>query len=530
MSILVRQSKGDILADYPKIEENGGLHMKMTETSKEEETKENEKGGEKMEQPKEHIHRSDDGCSRLEYCPSEKEEKSHETSTSCDPKPNCVNDIDDTKADVALKGDLVLDFPGRDRNKGSIQETLVGIRQQDRNNISKDEIQSTIQSVQKRKVDHTKLEEDCSCSLKSNDDDDISYEDASDGCEAGEFAVSFEDINEKGKFVDVALENSSSDHSDNKKKVSTSVPLKKLWDRLIPEDKEGTNKSLLESRDSQDSLNRESTKVKKEGLSSNNIYPSPVTTDNCRDTIQSDSVSHNVTSNGMGEASQASGLVNMFKSFQQRRLRARTQIDPETLTEEEISKLHGDIRNEKSGMRPMNTKTIKGKDERNESDKIIEGIDNLKTAALAPGTFINKLIDPEDGEENLGFYRHVALTGDNGFDMNDKYMKPMKLNEEQQSFADFFEDFDDEEDLDDGYRVVGSGKQETETEIATAEINYKNKQLEAKVQELTKKVENLESTLEDKEEERKMWAKTALALQEQLNELKEDINNSSFTP
>mmetsp|Transcript_5002 Transcript_5002/g.5818 ORF Transcript_5002/g.5818 Transcript_5002/m.5818 type:complete len:123 (-) Transcript_5002:407-775(-) len=57
--------------------------------------------------------------------------------------------------------------------------------------------------------------------------------------------------------------------------------------------------------------------------------------------------------------------------------------------------------------------------------------------------------------------------------------------------------------------------------ITATNVQKENGQLKCCVKELVEKVKKLESSLEDKEEEKKMWQKSALELQVQLNDLRD---------
>lgn len=94
---------------------------------------------------------------------------------------------------------------------------------------------------------------------------------------------------------------------------------------------------------------------------------------------------------------------------------------------------------------------------------IREGVNQLTVAALAPKAFIDRLVDPEDGDKNLGFYSQVTLMGDDNFDSKEEGGMermccegdiPQELS--SQHLGEFMLEYDSECDFNDGYQGVES--------------------------------------------------------------------------
>ena len=127
-------------------------------------------------------------------------------------------------------------------------------------------------------------------------------------------------------------------------------------------------------------------------------------------------------------------LGSILGSFQKRRLRAQADINPEKVTKQDLQELEKEVR---ANTEAMSSMTI-GTEKKKEGWKI-NLRRNLKNAALAPDTFVDKMLDEPDGDENLGWYGSVPTDGDDQFDV-DRNMRPMKLD-------------DDEPDWDDDYML-----------------------------------------------------------------------------
>lgn len=99
------------------------------------------------------------------------------------------------------------------------------------------------------------------------------------------------------------------------------------------------------------------------------------------------------------------GVVNIVKGINVRRRRALNNINPTATTKRDIRKLADDVKND-SNMRRMRS-TISVNDKKFKL-KLKERMNKISTAVLTPKATINKIIDPDEGDDNLGFYRHVS--------------------------------------------------------------------------------------------------------------------------
>lgn len=112
-----------------------------------------------------------------------------------------------------------------------------------------------------------------------------------------------------------------------------------------------------------------------------------------------------------------SGIGTIIKNFSERRLRARNNINPTLATQSQRQQLAEDVRNDECGMQKMKSDTSIGNNRGGKFKlKLKERFSQLSTAVLAPKAAIDKMIDPDDGEENLGFYRHVVVLQEDGID------------------------------------------------------------------------------------------------------------------
>jgi len=112
------------------------------------------------------------------------------------------------------------------------------------------------------------------------------------------------------------------------------------------------------------------------------------------------------TPTGSVHAGAGASIVKMFKSLSGRRLRARNNFDPNVITISERRQLAKDVCNDECGMQKMKSTTASGSG-KGRKFKLKERLSQVSIAALAPRAAINKWIDPENGKENLGFYRNV---------------------------------------------------------------------------------------------------------------------------
>mmetsp|Transcript_7025 Transcript_7025/g.8124 ORF Transcript_7025/g.8124 Transcript_7025/m.8124 type:complete len:143 (+) Transcript_7025:180-608(+) len=119
------------------------------------------------------------------------------------------------------------------------------------------------------------------------------------------------------------------------------------------------------------------------------------------------------TRTGNAHVGAGTGMAKMLKSLSGRRLRARNTFDPTLITKLERRQLAEGVRDDECGMQKMKSRTDSDSG-KGRKFKFKTRLSQVSTAALAPRAAIKKWIDPENGEGNLGFYRHVILGGDDG--------------------------------------------------------------------------------------------------------------------
>merc|ERR1740124_1381259 len=97
--------------------------------------------------------------------------------------------------------------------------------------------------------------------------------------------------------------------------------------------------------------------------------------------------------------------------------RVRNNLNPTLMTKSQREQLEENVRNDDGGMRRMESDITTGNEKGGRFKlKLKERFSQLSTAVLAPRAAIDKMIDPEDGEENLGFYRNVVVLREDGID------------------------------------------------------------------------------------------------------------------
>ena len=199
------------------------------------------------------------------------------------------------------------------------------------------------------------------------------------------------------------------------------------------------------------------------------------------------SANTNKTNNSQPKKNSLSGLV---EAFQKRRLRAKGEFDAGGLTQQEIDLLKRDVEMDthtstgtgRASMRTMDMDMditrdpldVKGgKLQMRWKDRFLK---TLVSAAFAPEEYLDQLVDPEEGNENLGFYLNVPMgeSQSNGVDTDDdddaanananandvvlhggnRNMRKMKMEGEKNNFGDIvellqhdqlFDQFSDEE-------------------------------------------------------------------------------------
>lgn len=238
-------------------------------------------------------------------------------------------------------------------------------------------------------------------------------------------------------------------------------------------------------------------------------------------------------------------LGSLLESFQKRRLRAQAELDPEKVSKQALQKLENDVRANSETMTSMDigTETKKG-------GWTISLRRNLKNAALAPETFVDKMLDEPDGDENLGWYGSVPTDGDEDFDV-DSNMRSMKLDGDEPDWNDDYmldeclgiDGIDEYEEEKKGYygclTTEGSDDENQAAEDEDKASKEKNKSsdhgdgreskskehLQEIIQALESTVKSLQAELRLKAEEVLTDKKTISALQEEIKGLRYNGND-----
>lgn len=242
-----------------------------------------------------------------------------------------------------------------------------------------------------------------------------------------------------------------------------------------------------------------------------------------------------------------SGINSFFQAIQLRRIKARHEFDPFSLTAEELEILKQDILCRQHDLDSMEQMKIDGEKSK-PKDTLKESVKNIQSAVLAPEAFsayTDRKIDEEDGEDNMGHYMNVPLGGEDDiyddYELRQKKMKPMKMEGDDITWGDIVEEMCDPdgfvidentylEDVDPmgAYRglppkcdddddSVDGAKEKNSTEDAK-----EMKKLRGEIQSLTEKIQNLVKELQAKDKETQKWREKALELEKDLEELKRE--------
>ncbi len=239
-----------------------------------------------------------------------------------------------------------------------------------------------------------------------------------------------------------------------------------------------------------------------------------------------------------------SGINSFFQAIQLRRIKARHEFDPFSLTEEELEILKQDIlrRQDDFEMEQMKVDGEKSKPK----DTLKKSIQNIQSAVLAPEAFsayYDRKVDEAATEDSMGYYRNVALGGEadiyDDYELRQKKMKPMKMEGDDPTWGDIVEELCDPDGFvidettyleDDDPLGVYRGlpakcdSDDDSVDVAKETNNMKDnketEKLRGEIKSLTEKVQNLVRQLHAKEEETQKWRKKALDLEKDLEELK----------
>ncbi len=192
------------------------------------------------------------------------------------------------------------------------------------------------------------------------------------------------------------------------------------------------------------------------------------------------------------EGENGNGFMGVFQAFQMRRLRSRVEIDAAGLTAQEVDKLKEEVSNSVSKS-TMESMTVE-----NDPVDTAMGYRNWKNTffqtftkvAFAPDEYIDRAIDPEDGEGNLGFYGQLPVGDTDDFtddyNLNEKQMRKMRMIGDEPTFEEMAEVFVNEfavidpnceDDVPGGhYRrvIVAKGDRETDDEKDSNEQEVDN--------------------------------------------------------
>ncbi len=255
-------------------------------------------------------------------------------------------------------------------------------------------------------------------------------------------------------------------------------------------------------------------------------------------------------------SSSFTGISGFFRSIQIQRLKSKQQFDPFSLTQEELDILKEDICSRYDDLQAMETvnsssKTNSSRDNTNTKTVATTNLvntnqpgitDSIKAAILAPEAFseyVDRLVEEENGYDDMGVYRTVPLGGDkdivDDYTLRRKEMKPMKISGEEDKpmtwsevaealnenmvidEESFLEDLDplgsyrrvlpmkaDDDDDDDDDAVVEKGY-ETRREM---------EELRMQVMRLNGRIESLEEQLKSKDDEIETWKEKVRILEE----------------
>jgi len=229
-------------------------------------------------------------------------------------------------------------------------------------------------------------------------------------------------------------------------------------------------------------------------------------------------------------------LGSILGSFQKRRLRAQADINPEKVTKQDLQELEKEVRANTEAMSSMNIGTEKKKEGWKFNLRR-----NLKNAALAPDTFVDKMLDEPDGDENLGWYGSVPTDGDDQFDV-DRHMRPMKLDDDEPDWDDDYMldeclGIDEYDEFDEGrkgyYGGLATGEEDSEDGGEASEDKGQASKHENRsdittehhqeiIQGLQSTIVRLQAELRLKSEEELKSKKTILALQEEIEFLRDN--------
>lgn len=231
----------------------------------------------------------------------------------------------------------------------------------------------------------------------------------------------------------------------------------------------------------------------------------------------------NNDSNGKNTGNKISEL---FNTFQKKRLRARGDIAEKRLTKEEIAILKQDVETDSTSMQAMDIAT----DTSNVKSRVMNWKNKVRAmtaAAFAPDEALDRLGDPEDGDNGLGFYQNLSGLDDNDEsqsidEIGGKSMRQMRARVEGEKVS-FWEEISDiiNEDPDNLDQISdeepGGNYNSINMNASDDDTNYLRLDDESKC--LVEQVRHLEACLRESNEEKEMWKSKALKFRKQIDEL-----------
>ena len=291
-------------------------------------------------------------------------------------------------------------------------------------------------------------------------------------------------------------------------------------------------------------------------------------------TNNNNTTNNNNNNNNNTTNNKYTGLSGFWYSIQLRRIKARHECDPFSLTKEELEILKEDITQRCffKDKQNMETKTSIENDNDNHhhnNNKISSNSNatttrnnnhhigwrqSIEAAVLVPEAFAaytERLVDSEgDGADNMGMYKSVPLGADididDDFELKMKKMKPMKIKGDDDDdvvtswgdVADAIMDsttinIDDNQGGDDPlgtYKGVPLSWHEDDIDnndnngdVTGIEMNREEEELRIKVMKLSDQVERLQNELRTKCDECELWKLKAIQLEDKLKQL--ELNN-----
>lgn len=219
-------------------------------------------------------------------------------------------------------------------------------------------------------------------------------------------------------------------------------------------------------------------------------------------------------------------ISELFNTFQKKRLRARGDIAEKRLTKEEIAILKQDVETDSTSMKAMDIAT----DTSNVKSRVMNWKNKVRAitaAAFAPDEALDRLGDPEDGDNGLGFYQNLSILDDNDEsqsidEIGGKSMRQMRARIEGEKVS-FWEEVSDiiNEDPNNLDQISDEepGGNYNSIKMNASDDNTNYLRLDDESKRLVEQVRHLEACLRESNEEKEMWKSKALQFRKQIDEL-----------